>query len=453
MRLISSLRKAPWCRAMALSLFLASCGPSTEFYKGVEANVAGGNYIAALQEVQANEKAYGDKASVLFKLDMGLLYHYAGQSDSSTRWLTAAETQIEDLYTKSISLAAVSMLLNDNVLPYDGEDFEKVLVNVFLALNYAEQGEEDEALVEARKVDLKLREFSRAYEGKNRYREDAFIRYVMGVLYESRGEINDAFISYRNAYDTYKTYAKEYGTAAPSFLLDDLVRTATLMSFTEEAATYRQLGGKAYTRTSPAGSLLVLVYAGKGPIKQEIRPEVSIPDEKGVLHTFQVALPKFAPRFPPGRRYAVMVRKEGDTSRVSASPVVATTEVVENVTAIAGKTLDDRMAMVYLKSGGRALLKFLASEKAKAEITKDSDNKVGNFLKSLAVDLAVGATEHADLRAWRTLPAEFQITRIPLPPGEYVVRVTATDGQYVLPEEKIRVQKGKTRFVIVDDVR
>ena len=70
------------------------------------------------------------------------------------------------------------------------------------------------------------------------------------------------------------------------------------MSFTEEAGTYRELGGKAYARTSPsAGSLLLLAYAGKGPVKQEIRPSVSIPDDKGVLHTFEVALPKFVPDF------------------------------------------------------------------------------------------------------------------------------------------------------------
>jgi len=37
------------------------------------------------------------------------------------------------------------------------------------------------------------------YEGKNKYREDAFIRYVTGVLYESRGGINDAFIAYRKS--------------------------------------------------------------------------------------------------------------------------------------------------------------------------------------------------------------------------------------------------------------
>lgn len=446
---VSSFRKAPVLSALALSAFLTSCGPSTEFYRGVETNIAGGKYLAALEEVRANRKSYGDKATVLYKLDMGLLYHYAGMPDSSNRWLFAAEKEIEDLYTKSITLAAASMLLNDNVLPYDGEDFEKVLVNVFLALNYAEKGEPDEALVEARKVDLKLREYAKQYEGKNRYQEDAFIRYVMGALYESRGEINDAFISYRKAHETYAVYAAEYGTPAPSFLLDDLVRTATLMGFTEEAASYRALGGAPYARPGkPLGSILVVAYAGKGPVKEEVRPRVSIPDDKGVVHTFQVALPRFVPRHQPGRRYELTVL--GSEANI---PVRATTEPAENVTAIAGKTLEDRLAMVYLKSGGRALLKFLAAEKAKSEMSKHSDNKLRNFLGSLAVDLAVGATERADLRTWRTLPAEFQITRVHLPAGDYTVHVASSDAHYVLPEEKIRVTAGRTTFIIVDDVR
>ena len=435
--------------ALALSAFLASCGPSTEFYRGVETSMATGNYLAAVDEVRANQRTYGDKATVLYKLDMGLLYHYAGMPDSSSQWFFAAEKEIEDLYTKSITLAAASMLLNDNVLPYDGEDFEKVLINVFLALNYAEQGEADEALVEARKVDLKLREYAKQYEGKNRYQEDAFIRYVMGVLYESQGEINDAFISYRQSYEAYKVYAREYGTPAPSFLLDDLVRTATLMGFTEEADAYRTLGGTPYSRPAKSGgSIVVVAYAGRGPVKQEERPRVSIPDDKGVVHTFQVALPKFVPRHQPGRRYELSVLGPDSTS-----PLRAITETAENVTAIAAKTLEDRMALVYLKSGGRALLKFLAAEKAKSELSKNSDDKLRNFLGSLAVDLAVGATERADLRCWRTLPAEFQITRLHLPPGEYTVRVASTDARYVLPGEKVRVAPGRTTFVIVDDVR
>jgi len=442
-------RKALWVGSAALSLFLISCAGTSEFYRDVERNISTGDYRAAIMGIQSNQKAYGDKSNVLYNLDLGLLYHYAGNSDSSNFFLFAAEKEIGDLYTKSISLAAASMILNDNVLPYEGEDFEKVLINVFLALNYAEKDQPDEALVEARKVDLKLREYAKQYDGKNTYREDAFIRYIAGVLYESDGQVNDAFISYRKAYETYKTYEKEYGTKAPSFLLDDLVRTATLVSFNDEAEKYTALGGKPYKRTKkPAGTILLVSYAGNGPIKEEIRPTVSIPDNEGTIHTFQIALPKFVSRLTGSRSYELVAAPVRDPSKASR----AASEVSENVTAIAAKALDDRLGMVYLKSGGRAVLKFLAAEKAKKDLKKN-DNELANVLGSIAIDAVVGATERADLRTWRTLPAEFQLARLNVEPGDYTVRVASSDGRQLVADRTIKVKNGRTAFVIVDDVR
>ena len=442
-------REALWCLFAALSLSLASCGSSQEFYRDVERDISAGNYRGAIEGVRQNVRAYGDKNTILYNLDLGILYHYGGMGDSSTSHLLAAEREIDELYTKSISLAAASLILNDNILPYEGEDFEKVLINVFLALNFAEAGEPDEALVEARKVDLKLREYAKQYEGKNRYQDDAFVRYMAGALYESAGEMNDAFISYRMAFDAYAVYEKDYGTRAPSFLLDDLVRTATLLSFDEETAHYRQLGGRAYEGgTRPRGAILVVAYAGKGPVKQQVRPTVSVADDKGTIHTFQVALPAFVPRFTAGRSYSVHAFPNGDSVAVAT----ATTEIAENVTAIAAKSLEDRLTMIYLKSGGRALLKFLAAEKAKQELKK-KDDVLANVLGSVAVDAVVSATEQADLRTWRTLPAEFQLARLNVGSGPYTVRVVSSDGALGVLERKVTVEEGKVSLVIVDDVR
>ncbi len=433
--------------AAALSLFFLSCAGSGEFYQSVDRDVSGGNYLRAAEEVRRNRDAYGEKGSVLYHLDMGLLFHYAGVPDSSDVHLFEAEKEIQDLYTKSISLAAASVILNDNILPYDGEDFEKVLINVFLALNYAERDQPDEALVEARKVDLKLKELARRYEEKNTYWEDAFVRYLTGALYENDGELNDAFIAYRQALASYATYLKEYETPSPPFLLDDLVRTASLLSFEDEADTYRAMGGKEYeSTTDPPGSILVIAYSGKAPIKIEQRSSVSVADTSGTLHTFQVALPRFVPRNLFPRTYRVLLRSGAEfLDSVSTS-------VAENITAIAGKALGDRLSLVYLKSGGRALLKYLLAEKAKSSMAKSGD-QVGNFLKSVAVDLAVGATERADLRSWRTLPAEIQLARLDVPPGQYAVTVKASDGGYSIANRSVNVRAGRTEFVIVDDIR
>jgi hypothetical protein len=432
-------------------LLLTGCGISTKLYDEVDKAIAKGEYTNAIHKIKENKKEYGDKNAVLYNLDLGILYHYDGEVDSSIKYLLQAEREIDELYTKSVTQAALSFVVNDNVLPYEGEDFEKVLVNIFLALNFAAKGESDEALVEARKVDLKLRAYSRQYDGKNRYQEDAFIRYIAGVLYESGGEINDAFISYRKAYETYKTYEKEYGTPAPPFLLDDLARTATLMAFTEETEQYIALGGAPYERSRrrSEGSLLVVVYSGHSPIKEQNRVAVSIPDTAGIIHTFQIALPKFVARSKNPRRYSVSITTSSSTGNHSDSTVVA-----ENVTTIADKTLQDRLALVYLKSGGRAVMKFLASEEAKKKIKKEGGDKaLANILGSIAVDVAVGATEQADVRSWRTLPGEIQLARFQLQPGEHIVQVTANDGGYEWTDVPVTVNVGKTTILLVDDIR
>ena len=413
----------------------------------METDVSAGRYLDAAGMVRANADEYGDKSSVLYKLDMGVLYHYAGLSDSSTRYFLSAEREIEELYTKSISLAAVSMVLNDNVLPYEGEDFEKVLINLFLALNFAEGGQPEEALVEARKVDLKLRELSRKYDGENKYKEDAFSRYVAGALYEDAGELNDAFISYKLAYEAYEIYEMEYGIPAPSFLLDDLVRTATAMSFTEEIERYVALGGRPpEARGAGTGSIIVIAYAGQGPIMRQIRPTVSIPDDEGTIHTFQIALPEFQVRYAHPRSYFVEA-ESADSARLRAEM-----ERVENVNALAAQSLEDRLGLIYLKSGGRAILKFLAAEKAKSELKKN-ESEAANIFGSLAIDLLVAATEQADLRCWRTLPAEFQMARLNLPVGNHRIRVSASDGTFGLTSQPITVKPGRVTFVIVDDIR
>jgi hypothetical protein len=443
------LDKALWC-CTALSLFLAGCSNIEALQREVDANIARGNYRQAVEQIRRNEELYGEKDAVLYNLDLGLMYHYLSEPDSSNTYFLRAEKKIDDLYTRSISQEILSFVINDKILPYEGEDFEKVMVNVFLALNYAEKGLPDEALVEARKVDLKLREYARQYDGKNTYQEDAFIRYITGALYESAGEINDAFIAYRNSYLTYKTYDKNYGVSAPSFLLDDIVRTATLMGFDEEKEEYEKRGGKKFDRrqAKDIGSILVVTYVGQAPKKEEIKPTVSIPDTAGILHTFQIALPKFVPRYLGGREYFVEVV----SSRDSLDSLVVKPELAQDITAIAGKALDERLSLIYLKAGGRALLKFLAAEKAKSDLKKN-ESKLANIFGSIAIDLLIGATEQADTRTWRTLPAQIHLARMNVKQGHYSLNVASSDGAFTLRDVSVKVRGGKTSFVIVDDVR
>ena len=76
--------------------------------------------------------------------------------EESNIHLTQAEDAIEELFTKSISKATASMLLNDNTFAYAGEDYEDIYVNIFKALNYINLNKPESAFVEIRKVNIKL---------------------------------------------------------------------------------------------------------------------------------------------------------------------------------------------------------------------------------------------------------------------------------------------------------
>ena len=426
-------------------LMLASCAMRSDLYRDVELNLAGGNYAVAASALQANEEEFGEKSSVLFNLELGLLTHYGARYDESNRMFLAAERRMEELYTTSISTEAAALLVNDNLLPYEGEDFEKVFVNLFLALNFAQMGDFEGALVEARKVDLKLREYSKLYEDKNTYKQDAFIRYVMGALYEAGGEINDAFISYRKAYEGYDEYAHLYGTPCPTFLKADLVRTAGLLGFDDERQQFEELFGMRYARPERnEGSLLLIIHSGRGPVKEQNKLTVSIADADGVVHTFTVAVPKFVPRARGQVRYDASLEGAGQAMKIDA-------EIAEDVTEIAKKSLEDRLALAYLKAGGRAVLKYLASEKAKSEWKKDGD-ELGNLAKSLLIDVAVIASEQADTRTWRSLPARMLIVRAQLPAGTHNLQLSAEGRSRTLLAEQVTIAAGSVTFRVITDV-
>ena len=432
-------------RVLAL-LMLAGCGMKTDFYREVEQNIAIRNYAVAVDRLERSEESFGEKNEVLYNVEMGSLLHYASRFEESNRHLLAAERKMEDLYTKSISTEAAALLLNDNLIPYEGEEFEKVLVNLYLALNFVQMGDVEGALVEARKVDLKLNQYSREYEGKNVYKQDAFVRYVVGVLYEAAGESNDAFISYRKAYEGYREYAGQFKTPCPSFLKADLVRLAAQLGFEDERKRFEREFSLRYSRPKkPEGSVFVVIHSGRGPIKEENKLRVSVPDKDGVLHTFVAAVPKFVSREKIQSRYDMNIGGPG------GGPRRVPAELGEYVTEIAKRSLQDRLTMIYLKAGGRALLKFLASEKAKKEWKKEGDG-LGNLFKSLAVDLAVNATEAADTRTWRTLPNQMFIIRAQLPPGTYSLTFTGYNPLRDLVSQDVTIRSGKVEFRVIPDV-
>ena len=162
---------------------LFSCAPKVKHYPLINQHLSNQNYQQALKVIKDNKKAYPKRNAALYYMEEGILAHFALRYKESNESLSRAEQIMDDLYTRSISKQTASFLINDNTIPYRGEDFESAMVNLFMALNYVGLGLRDEALVEARKVDNKLNIINSRYanEQKNVYKEDAFIHVIKKV--------------------------------------------------------------------------------------------------------------------------------------------------------------------------------------------------------------------------------------------------------------------------------
>ena len=402
--------------AGAAVLMTACAGPSRSYRSGLNSQIAAYDYAGAQAEIEKNKNSeYGEKNAVLYYLDLGMVLHDAARYQESDASLEKAENQMEELFTKSVSRGAATLLVNDNTTKYSGEVFERALDNVFRALDYVFLGKTDDALVEARKVTAYLARFNEFMQGKSGFRDSAFAQYLSAMLFEQNGDRDDARISYEAAAEAFKTYAADYGMPAPKF----------------DVPSYKELDEK------NLGEIVFLHYSGPAPMKisrtfqvawnegiaavndsgmndadaQRCRNAVNA----GILgNAITVSYPEYV-------QDPYMIKG----SRVKAGDAETESYMVEDVSGIARQTLAEKNGAIRLRSIARATIKFVLAKAAQAEVEKRAGQGWG-MLANFVANVAGAATETADTRGWTTLPAQIRMARLAVPPGKQDVKVTFT---------------------------
>ncbi len=207
--------------------------------------------------------------------------------------------------------------------------------------------------------------------------------------------------------------------------------------------------------TDPAkAQLIVISYHGQGPKKEDLFIDVPVsldalylggPYQIGLagIHRItrggeallygihgqiaRVALPRLAhdaPRMP-----ASTICDRGHESTASFK---TQSERVYDIAAVAEKNLDDDYDGLVLRAVARTAMKMAAAEGigigARASAVRNNQDWVGSLVGSIARILAL-TTEEADIRSWRTLPGEIQLTRLWVEPGDYSVAIQSMDYQ------------------------
>lgn len=466
---------------VALLWALSGCGLSSNHYLLIDQSLLANDPRRADTIMAEAESEYGTRNRLLYSMDRGMTLHLAGDYVQSNNLLEQASLEVERLYTRTIRTETAAFLTNDNMLPYEGDPYEHVMINVIKALNYAAMGQLTEAVVEARQIDHRLNVLSDSAKGKDGYREDAFARYLTGVLYEATGDLNDAFIAYRKAYEIYESTRGWTRTPIPPMLRGDLLRTTDALHMTTEFEEYRrQFPDTAWVSLQgnpDLAQVVVISYNGRAPRKEELNLDLPVSLSalqlvllnRGVIHAsdrqerrvadsvlyglngrvVRVAVPRLVPQKTQVLHESItLVPRTG-------TPITGESQLVYNGTALAEKSLSDRMPGITTKAVARAAVKFAAAEAAtrgtQHAVNKGDAQWVGLLVSLLAHGLAV-ASEVADTRSWRTLPDEIQISRLWVPAGEYESRIQPVVRNGRAPQagmsRTLVLRAGQTVFVI-----
>lgn len=434
--------------AGAVLLLLAGCssGPSGKSKQSVNTLLAEQNFAGAEQFIdKIKENEYKKKNLVLFYLDKGLVQHHAGRFKESDESFDTAEKRMEELYTKSVSQAAGMFVLNDNTVDYSGEPYERALTNVFRALNYVFLNQFDDALVESRKVEQFLQELNDKLGGKKVYRDDAFAHYLCALLYADQGKKDDARISKDAADQAYGWYAKDYNTPAPQFDLPKGGGDHGELVFIH----YNGVAPRKFSRTFQIawGEAIALAKQSDDEDKQKFENGL----RAGILgKAITVAFPEY--KQDPFRITASEVSVDDGKD---ASPTI----VMEDISAIATKTLADRVNLIRARAIARATVKFVLAEQVAKAGDKGCDKAPGGYLAQKACKMAshglahgvAAATEVADTRSWTTLPSQIRMARLKLAPGKHDLTVSFKDktGAVVSSHvfKDVEISKSKRTYI------
>jgi hypothetical protein len=448
--------------AVNLLLVLTGCSGYQRGMRQYNQYLVAGKYQQALQFLDKASFLQNNRNQFLYHAEKGRLMQLNNLPDSSTHHLNVADEILEESW-KQTGDAIKSNLINPMLSRYIAPDMERMMLHYCKGLTYLGQGNTNAALVEARRISLQA---NRILDTKMRGAQQAlgFGYWVQGLIYESAGQWNDAFIAYRNAADQYIKKGSDdrpYADNMPPGWLNDVIRTARFSGFNAGAEWYSKLLNLNEQPLIPEGGWLIAIHeAGTAPVYENI------------YFSFNSFIPGTNDMYFSDRYgYNVYPVYMGDFSSYSVSPLwfkglrVATAVPVPagntsfNATLQSGsktfsfdKVLDmytwasrpERMSREITNAIIRAIVKkgteIAAQESARAiaksaaEKEKDDKNKSAkekdaekkkDAANADAIAAGVGllfnlvnqSTEVADTRGWRSLPGAIYIARIPLEKG------------------------------------
>lgn len=397
---------------LSLLLFLTP-GCATYYSKlaPVRTDLEKGQYQKAIETLKPQAQTES-RDQLAYLLDYATVLQISGNTKESNQALIKADKLAEQLDYFSVSKVSSSLVMNEEFVQYKGDTFEKVFINAYLAMNFLSLGDLDSALVEARRINEKYQKY-RADE-KVEYKLNPFSKYLSAIIWEADGKYDDAYIAFQDAHKINPQIAG---------IEEDLIRTAKLArrddSYKTWKKTFPQVQEDPKWYDKKFGEIIVLVQQGWGPQKVQSQQAASMP-------TFKLV--------PSRTDYVRLKLNEGQNNKLS--------KVVYDVETAAIETLKEDQGILMAKRTAALGTKLVVADQVRQK----------NQLAGDLLQIAMMASERADLRQWSLLPKTIQIIRLPVLPGTYDVHLEgltySQDPTGETLSRSVSVQAGKKSFLI-----
>jgi hypothetical protein len=358
------------------------------------------------------------KEDLLWTLQLGMLKRLRQNYQESNNIFDRSEEMLNyfDYQNAAVdSVAAVAV--NENIIPYTGEEYDGIMVNTYKALNFMALGENDQARVE----------FNRALDRQRRAKEKfaGEIKKLQNELdkeQEKEGSqvkknvdnpqinklINDKYPGLYE-FEAYPDFVNPFTTYVAGVFFNLIGDHSKAVTFLKEscgmvkdneyiaqdlAVTEQVLDGQAELKDT----VWVVFENGLGPIKEEFRIDIPLFIASDQVKYFGIALPMLV--FREQAYPYLSIRADGKNYN---------TQMVANMDRVVQTEFSKDFKGILT----RAIISATAKVVAQYALNKKDDSSPK--LVSLLATVYSYATTAADVRIWTTLPKNFQVARLPIP--------------------------------------
>lgn len=433
-----SLHKTYSIISLALAFVLAGCATYYTKSKDTETAILAYNYDKAQEKIESNKFLGKKRNALLYYLEMAKVSHLKADYQKSIEYFKYADFLMGQY--NSVADIAVGMAINPAMQPYRSEPHEQILSHYYNALNYLHLNNTEEAVVEARKIDLRQQALAVSAKNKTtKYSQDPFGLMLMGMIYEADHDYNNAFIAYRNAYEAYEKTEIEAYAKTPAYLQADVIRTAGLAGIhhgfkSDQLVTTPSTKGE-------GGELILFWENGLSPVKMEKNLFFTLNknDKTGIYmftdaqNAIQIPIDydfeSNSSEFEPSDLGIIRLAYAYYVDRV---PLVKSANLSVNGKAVpmqAGESIGALAFQIerdnYFRELAKRLLRLAIKKLAEIKVSQE------NEYLGLAVGITNASTEKADTRNWQTLPNQIDFARIPLNKGENTIVLKADNGSEI----------------------